>query len=378
MHPEDRKAYTDKLREMQETGQFPVYSSRMLSKNGTYRWIEWSTQVADGQTYASGRDISERLEGEERYRLLYESSLDAILETSPDGTILSANPAAKTMFERFESELCKLGRGGVLDVTDPRLEQALAERSRTGIFRGELNFVHKDGSVFPAEIISTLQSDAQGRQRTSIYIRDISQRKFLEEQTRERMKELNCLNAVASMLASAKEAMSSPLFGQIAAELNKAFRDPDKSTVILTAAGDRYLHGPEPLSGAASVSSTIFKGEAVFGTIEVCNQEGREFLLPFEQNLIDQIAYMIGQAVEQIQYQERLKHHAIRDELTSLYNRHYFEAQVVDLMEHADRYEEHLSLLLFDLDRFKRINDTFGHGVGDEVLDPPGRSGHRF
>lgn len=65
---------------------------------------------------------------------------------------------------------------------------------------------------------------------------------------------------------------------------------------------------------------------------------------------------------------ESLKTRAITDELTGLYNRHFFERKVMEEMERADRSNEPLSLIIFDLDHFKRVNDTWGHPIGDEVL----------
>ncbi len=63
-----------------------------------------------------------------------------------------------------------------------------------------------------------------------------------------------------------------------------------------------------------------------------------------------------------------LNEHATRDWLTGLHNRRYFEETLSDHIEAANRYNRELSLVLFDIDRFKQINDTFGHKAGDEVL----------
>jgi len=115
-------------------------------------------------------------ESEERYRLLFESSIDAFLLTSPDGSILAANPAACHMFGWTEAELKQRGRSGVIDTSDPRLSVALEERDRNGNFRGELTFVRKDGSRFPGEISTAIFTDRQGEQRTSMIIRDITAR----------------------------------------------------------------------------------------------------------------------------------------------------------------------------------------------------------
>lgn len=58
----------------------------------------------------------------------------------------------------------------------------------------------------------------------------------------------------------------------------------------------------------------------------------------------------------------------INDKLTGINNRYYFDKRIIEEMGIADRYSTPLSLLVFDLDRFKYVNDTFGHDIGDKVL----------
>ena len=59
---------------------------------------------------------------------------------------------------------------------------------------------------------------------------------------------------------------------------------------------------------------------------------------------------------------------ATHDWLTGLRNRRYFEETLADHRAAASRYNRELSLVLFDLDGFKKINDTHGHAAGDEAL----------
>ncbi|HBC86232.1 MAG TPA: hypothetical protein DCZ94_04685 [Lentisphaeria bacterium] len=121
-------------------------------------------------------------ESEERHRLLFDTSMDAILLTAPDGTIFAANRAACRIFGRTEEEIVRLGRNCIVDTSDPRLPLALEERSLTGKFSGELGLIRKDGSIFPAEISSSIYKDKDGHLRTSMIIRDISERKLVEEE----------------------------------------------------------------------------------------------------------------------------------------------------------------------------------------------------
>lgn len=119
---------------------------------------------------------------EERHRLILENSMDAILLTSPEGKIISANPAACTMFMRTEEEICREGRDGLVDQTDPRLQLLIDERDRTGRAKGELTMIRKDGSKFPVELSTSVFSDQSGSLRSSMSIRDITERKRTEAQ----------------------------------------------------------------------------------------------------------------------------------------------------------------------------------------------------
>jgi two-component system cell cycle response regulator len=84
----------------------------------------------------------------------------------------------------------------------------------------------------------------------------------------------------------------------------------------------------------------------------------------------------LAQANEQLQQSHQKIHKqtlvlqelSIRDGLTKLYNRRHFDEQVAHALAQAQRYEQPLSVMIGDIDFFKRINDSFSHAVGDKVI----------
>lgn len=122
-------------------------------------------------------------ESEERYLSIFENSLDGIILSLPDGSILSANPAACRMFGQTEEELGD-DRNGIVDLADPRVRQALQEREKTGSFHAEMTLVRKDKTKFPVEVTANLFKDQDGRTLSIMIARDITERKQSEEARR--------------------------------------------------------------------------------------------------------------------------------------------------------------------------------------------------
>lgn len=77
----------------------------------------------------------------------------------------------------------------------------------------------------------------------------------------------------------------------------------------------------------------------------------------------------IDEATQQLsQSNEYLKDLTVTDALTGISNRRAFENSLRELMGRANRYDEPFSMLIFDIDDFKKLNDQYGHDMGDKVL----------
>ncbi|MCH4812638.1 sensor domain-containing diguanylate cyclase [Vreelandella neptunia] len=66
--------------------------------------------------------------------------------------------------------------------------------------------------------------------------------------------------------------------------------------------------------------------------------------------------------------EEKLRKQAITDDLTGVFNRRYFMKRLRQAFSHFRRSEKNVAVLLFDVDYFKTVNDTYGHAIGDQVL----------
>jgi diguanylate cyclase (GGDEF)-like protein len=83
---------------------------------------------------------------------------------------------------------------------------------------------------------------------------------------------------------------------------------------------------------------------------------------------LEAVADICATAIQNAHYVERVKQLAYLDGLTGIFNRRFFELRVVEEIDRARRFHTGMAVLMVDIDQFKRLNDEFGHLLGDEVL----------
>jgi diguanylate cyclase (GGDEF)-like protein len=85
------------------------------------------------------------------------------------------------------------------------------------------------------------------------------------------------------------------------------------------------------------------------------------------------VAERIGLALANLQLHEKLRNQAIRDPLTAMYNRRYFEETAARELLRAGENRSSVGVIMIDVDHFKRFNDSYGHEAGDAVLQRVGQ-----
>jgi two-component system, cell cycle response regulator len=92
---------------------------------------------------------------------------------------------------------------------------------------------------------------------------------------------------------------------------------------------------------------------------------------PFPESDLETVKFLADQgrvAIENVILHEEAQRLSITDGLTGVWNRRYFQMQFRSVLATATRFRRHFSLLMLDLDRFKEVNDTYGHQRGDAIL----------
>jgi diguanylate cyclase (GGDEF)-like protein len=157
--------------------------------------------------------------------------------------------------------------------------------------------------------------------------------------------------------------------------------------------GGRFSASTEPWSGILSASGTVLERNlcGASASAKFFAESASRICIPlvsFGQTLgvisldsdqpdafregdlqsLESVADICATAIQNAHYVERVKQLAYLDGLTGIFNRRFFELRIMEEIERAKRYGSGMAVIMADIDQFKRLNDEFGHVLGDEVL----------
>ncbi|WP_319582067.1 diguanylate cyclase [uncultured Pseudodesulfovibrio sp.] len=339
------------------------------------RWTEskWQSDDEIGEVIDAHNSMLRHIAGKEaaladsekRYRQLFENALVGIYVVRPDGWAVEANKTvANILGFNSTSQVSKIN---VLNhYVDPEEREKLwSILNRDGVVsRFRIRMRRLDDTIIWAELSGRLNAD---RTFNGI-VQDVTEQVEAEQAVEER------------------DELHRAFF-----EENKAvmiMHDPLDSTIqfVNPAACNYYGYSHEEMTSMTIRQLDCMSDEELYQELKEAAEERRGY---FKQvhTLKDgtrrdvevftgpvslghrQLHYSIVHDVtEKRRLETRLQRMATRDQLTGAHNRHAFFQQAKNELERAKRFGHSLAVLMFDLDHFKNINDSYGHATGDEVL----------
>lgn len=121
----------------------------------------------------------------------------------------------------------------------------------------------------------------------------------------------------------------------------------------------------EPLEGGSLCVPMVAHGETM-GVM--CLTSPLDAITPQTAQLLQNVSEHISMAIANMRLELTLRTQSLRDPLTKLYNRRYMESSLEREIFRAKRRKEPISIIMIDIDHFKRFNDSYGHEAGDYVL----------
>ncbi|AKJ94607.1 PAS/PAC sensor protein [Thioalkalivibrio versutus] len=410
VHPDDRDRVAATVESALETGDYDIHF-RVLRPDGCERVVhtrgavERDTGGKPRRLIGTVQDVTARRALEENLRRLVgilEHTPDVVGMHGPDGSMLFLNAGGRALFglppasgEPWDPETGWNTRGLPAEVgslegairrfhppwaADEILQEAAPVAVREGIWQGETAVLDGEGRVVPVSQVIIVRRDDHGQVRQiSTILRDISQRKAVEDALREseaRFRQLaGSVNEVFWLQDEHSILYVNPAYERVwGYSREHVYRD---SAAMLEAVHpeDRARVDAVFLSGAfgdgtADETFRIRRPDGEQRWVRVCrypiaDTEGR--VTRVAGTAVD-ITELKAAQQELERNQAELERQAFYDRLTGVANRRYFESLLDREVRRAERYGQGFALLMFDLDHFKKVNDTYGHATGDVVL----------
>ena len=331
---------------------------------------------------------AELRESDRKFRAIADTAPIALLITRPeDGRIIYANPTAADLGGLPLAEL--VGSNVTRFYSDPAARQRFLDELRAnGTVRNQLvEFVREDGTPLLTQRSATLGS-LDEQPALFVAISDLRERKRLE----------TALQARSAAIEAAAEGIAITDLNGVIEYVNPALTQiTGYAPESLIGQHTRIFNsGQHDSAFYEELWRTIRAGRAWRGEIvnrrkdgslytelmaiaPVCNEHGETIRFVavkhdisvrkrMETDLRESNAMLQDQLNEINRLQEELRDLAVRDGLTNLFNRRYLDETLERELARAKREGYPLSLVMIDIDHFKRLNDTYGHQAGDKVL----------
>jgi diguanylate cyclase (GGDEF)-like protein/PAS domain S-box-containing protein len=402
IHPDDMKFLADSFNILATDTNSPVIKTEMhlRHKDGSWRTLETvgSNLVHNNVVEAviiNYRDITERKRTEEALRES-EQSLASIYNTVGDVIFhLAVEPAGQFRFVSVNSAFLKVtglspdmlvGRKVNEIIPEPSLtmvlgkyRQAIAEKT---IVRWEEISDYPTGRLTGIVSIAPVFDDKGTCTHLVGSVQDITERKRAEESLKETELEFKTIFDSASdgiLLLNVGDGKFSYANKKICNMLGYTKKE-------LLNLGIPDIHPQESITFVIDQSEKLLKKEILIAkNIPVMKKDKTLFFaeISSSQITLGEKEYLLGMfrdITERKQAEDLLKKSekkyrelSIIDDLTQLYNSRHFHAQLEIEIVRSNRYGQPLTLLLLDLDRFKKFNDKYGHIEGDYVLSRIGQ-----
>ena len=129
-------------------------------------------------------------------------------------------------------------------------------------------------------------------------------------------------------------------------------------------------HGlfPPPRRPASVALLPMVRYGKLIGSLNIGSYNRERFVKGMRADILEHFAAIVAICLENAVNLERLKRQGLTDTLTAVNNRRFFDQRLSEEVAAAQRNLRPLSCMLLDIDHFKRVNDTYGHQMGDQVL----------